>query len=181
MATLAESTVGAASRGEATELAVLVGGVGDPLKTGVLADGGAHGIDKDDLEVLVGGILVDPVRVENTEVAALATNTLLSEGTEVADGLELVDTVVLGLAVHDTLGGLALAATAADSNAVDNDALLGLVAEAVGLLRAGRANQLLDLLLVAVLPGANAEQEAHHIALLLAPELLSVLVRAHLA
>ena len=56
------------------------------------------GIDKDDLEVLVGGILVDPVGVENAQVGAAASDTLLSSRFEGALVLQLVDTLVGRLA-----------------------------------------------------------------------------------
>lgn len=61
---LAETTVALALGGEATRLAVLVDGVGDPVDAGVAADGLVLGVDEDDLVVLVDTVLVDPVRVE---------------------------------------------------------------------------------------------------------------------
>jgi hypothetical protein len=87
-----------AGGGKATGLAVLVDGVDDPVDAGVDADGLVLGVDKDDLEVLVGGVLVDPVRVEDTQVGAAAADTLLGGGLEGALVLELVDTLVGGLA-----------------------------------------------------------------------------------
>ena len=60
------------------------------------------GVDEDDLVVLVHAILVDPVRVEDTEVAAATANTLLSNATKTALGLEVVDTLADGLAVGGT-------------------------------------------------------------------------------
>ena len=67
-----------AGGGEAAGLAVLVDGVDDPVDAGVLADGLVLGVDEDDLVVLVGGVLVDPVRVQDAEVGAAAADTLLS-------------------------------------------------------------------------------------------------------
>lgn len=87
-----------ASGGETTALAVLVDGLDDPVDTGIAADGLVLGVDKDDLVVLVGGVLVDPVRVEDAQVGAATTDTLLSGGLERALVLELVDTLVGGLA-----------------------------------------------------------------------------------
>jgi hypothetical protein len=55
-------------------------------------------IDKDDLEVLVGGVLVDPVGVQNAQVGATTSNTLLSGGLQGALVLELVNTLVGWLA-----------------------------------------------------------------------------------
>ena len=59
-------------------------------------------VDEDDLVVLVHTVLVDPVRVEDTEVAAATADTLLSNATETALGLEVVDTLADGLAVGGT-------------------------------------------------------------------------------
>jgi len=169
----------AASRGESTQLTVLVRGLGDPLHAGVVANSVVLRIDQDDLVVLVGQVLVHPVGVQHTEVAALASHTLLSDGAEVAGRLLLVDTLVLGLSIHDTLAVGPLASTTADGNTVDNKALLSLVAQPVGLLRTERAVHSVDLGELAVLPSADAQQKAHGVRLLLAPELLDVTVGSH--
>lgn len=95
---LVETTGALAGGGKATSLAVLVDGVDDPVDAGVDADGLVAGVDEDDLVVLVGGVLVDPVGVQDAQVSAAATNTLLSGGLEGALVLELVDTLVGGLA-----------------------------------------------------------------------------------
>eukprot|EP00954_Amorphochlora_amoebiformis_P026174 1377665-Amorphochlora_amoeboformis.AAC.1 len=58
----------AASSGEGRP--VLVHGVDDPVDPGVMADGVVMGVDKDDLKVLVGGVLVHPVRVEDAKISA---------------------------------------------------------------------------------------------------------------
>ena len=42
------------------------------------------GIDEDDFVVLHGGVLVDPVRVEDAEVGVLASDLLLGDGLKVA-------------------------------------------------------------------------------------------------
>ena len=83
---------------ETTSLAVLVDGVDDPVDAGVAADRLVLGVDEDDLVVLVGAVLVDPVGVEDAEVGAAAADTLLSGGLEGTLVLELVDTLVGGLA-----------------------------------------------------------------------------------
>lgn len=83
---------------EAAGLAVLVDGVDDPVDAGVHADGLVLRVDEDDLVVLVRRVLVDPVRVEDAEVGAAAADTLLGDRAEGALELELVDTLVGGLA-----------------------------------------------------------------------------------
>ena len=87
-----------AGGGETASLTVLVHGVDDPVDAGVTADGLVLGVDEDDLVVLVGAVLVDPVGVEDAEVGAAAADTLLSGGLEGTLVLELVDTLVGGLA-----------------------------------------------------------------------------------
>jgi hypothetical protein len=94
----AETTALLAGGGETTRLAVLVDGLDDPVDARIAADGLVLGVDADDLVVLVGRILVDPVRVEDTEVGAATADTLLSSGLERALVLELVDTLVGRLA-----------------------------------------------------------------------------------
>lgn len=87
-----------AGRGETTSLAVLVDRVDDPVDAGVAADRLVLGVDQDDLVVLVGRVLVDPVRVEDAQVGATAADTLLGGGPERALVLELVHTMSGGLA-----------------------------------------------------------------------------------
>jgi len=58
-----EATGDLAGRGLATHLAVLHGRGADPVDAGVSADGVVLGVNKDDLEVLVGGVLSNPVGV----------------------------------------------------------------------------------------------------------------------
>ena len=94
----AETTALLAGGGETTRLAVLVDGVDDPVDAGIATDGLVLGVNKDDLVVLVGRVLVDPVGVENAQVGAAAADTLLSGALEGALVLELVDTLVGGLA-----------------------------------------------------------------------------------
>ena len=100
LVTTAETTALLAGGGKTTGLAVLVDGGDDPVDAGIAADGLVLGVDKDDLVVLVGRALVDPVRVENAQVGAAATDTLLSGALEGALVLELVDTLVGGLAYN---------------------------------------------------------------------------------
>lgn len=90
-----------AGGGETAGLAVLVNGVDDPVDAGVDADGLVLGVDEDDLVVLVGGVLVDPVRVQDAQVGAAAADTLLGRGLQGALVLELVHTLVGGLACKE--------------------------------------------------------------------------------
>ena len=60
------------------------------------------GVDEDHLVVLVHTILVDPVRVENPEVTAPATDTLLSDALQTTLRLDVVHTLAHRLAVGRT-------------------------------------------------------------------------------
>lgn len=62
---------------------------------------------------------------------------------------------------------------------VDNEALLGLVSEPTSLLGASWPGRAVNRRELAVLPRADAEQKAHNIALLVAPQLLHILVGSH--
>ena len=141
---LAEAAGLAAGGGEAAALAVLVDGVDDPVDAGVVADLGVAGIDEDDLVVLHGGVLVDPVGVEDAEVGVLAAGLLLGDGLEVALELEVVDTLVLGLTPDHTTMVLTLAASSADSAANDDVTLLGLVAHSTCCVQASWALDSVD-------------------------------------
>ena len=74
---------------------------------------------------------------------------------------------------------LALATTSSHSNSVDHKALLGLVAESSGFFRSAWTWTTVHHMQLTVFPASQTQQEQHHIALLLAPDLLDVLVGAH--
>ena len=176
-----ETSVLLASSSEATALSVLVLVGGDPVDSGVSSDGLVEGVNKDDLEELEGSVLANPVRVENSEVSAALADSLLSDGSVRSVGLELVDTLVNGLAVDDTLGDGSLTATSSDSNSVDHVALLGLVSELSSLVGTGGSVNLVDNRELSVLPGSHSEHESENIRLLLSPKLFKILVSTHLS
>merc|ERR550539_563143 len=128
----------------------------------------------------VGGVLADPVGAEDPESLQSPANSLLRDGLEVALGLLLLDsTRGLGLSIGTSLGDGPLPAATSHGNAVDDEALLGLVPQPAGLVRPGRAGGAVDLGELAVLPAPDSQQISHHIALLLAVELGHVLVGTH--
>ena len=69
-----------------------------------------------------------------------------------------------------------LAATTADTRAVDAETLLGLVTEAASLVRTSGAADAAHGRQLTVFPHTHALEEAEHIALLLLPQLLDVFV-----
>ena len=153
LATAGEKTsVLLASSGEATGFSVLVLVGSNPVDSGVFSYGIVEGVNHDDLEELEGSVLTNPVRVEDSEISAASANSLLSNSSVRSVGLKLVDTLVNGLAVNNTLRDGSLTATSSDSDSVDHVALLGLVTELSGLVSAGRSVDLVDNGELSVLP-----------------------------
>jgi hypothetical protein len=73
---------------------VLVDRVNDPVDARIATNSLVLRINENDLEVLVGRVLIDPVRVQDTQVSATASNTLLGSRLERSLVLELVHTLV---------------------------------------------------------------------------------------
>lgn len=65
------------SGGKTTKFTVFVDWLGDPLDFRMSSDGLVEGIDKDNLEELVGGVLSNPVRVQNSEGTETTASSLL--------------------------------------------------------------------------------------------------------
>ena len=89
--------------GEATELAMLHDGLGDPVDLGVAADSLVEGINHDDLEVLVRRILTDPVRAQDAESLKTTSNTFLrmEDKTGLRNIANIVDTTLKSSFVSD--------------------------------------------------------------------------------
>lgn len=104
----------------------------------------------------------------------------LSNVLQLAVRLELVDSVALGLAIGASLGDGAFAATATNTDAVDDVALLGAVSQTTRLVGAAGTRAAVQLGELTILPDADTQQVAHHLALLLPVQLLHVTVRTHL-
>ena len=149
-----ETTVLLSGGSKSSSLAVLVNRVDNPVDAGIVSDGNVGRIHQDDLKVLVGGVLVNPVGVEHSQVQGVSASALLSNAAKVAGILQLVNTLVLGLTEHNTLGVGSLAATSADSHAKHSVSLLGLVTKLVCLVGSGGASHLGHLLALAVLPSS---------------------------
>ena len=153
-----------AGGGLSTELTVLHLGAADPVDTWVSADGLVGRINHDNFKELETGILTNPVGVEDTEVGALAGNTLFGNGLVGALGLDLLDsTGVSRLTVDLSLGDVSLATTSADTDAVHNVALLGLVADLACLVGTGGTVALVDDRELTILPGADSEDKTAEI------------------
>jgi hypothetical protein len=160
-----------------SELSVLV--VNDPVDSGVISDGVVEWINKDNLVELEGGILSNPVGVEDSEVTDLSADSLLSDGSVVSPWLEGGNSLALWLTVDDTLGDWLLSATSSDSDSVDDVTLLSLVTESSSLIRSGWSGASVKHWQLSQLPCPESEHELHQSALLLSPQLLNVSVGTH--
>ena len=56
---------------------MLVDWVDNPVDAGIAADSLVLRVNENDLEVLIGRVLVDPVRIQDTQIGAATTDTLL--------------------------------------------------------------------------------------------------------
>lgn len=169
MSLVSKSSALSSGRSESTELSVFHDRLTDPVGSRIVSNGLVRGIDEDDFEKLVGGILVDPIGVQDAKVSTTASDSFLSDRAEISGELELVDSLRLGLSVNDTLSDLSLSVSAADSDSVNDVSLLCLVSQTLSLVRSGGSGHARDGRELAVLPAANSEKEAHHIRLLFLP------------
>merc|ERR1719401_485428 len=112
--------------------------VADPVDTSIVSDDFVIWIHHDDLVPLVHCIRSDPIRVEDTKTSTLAPNTLFGNAAKVAACLDLVDALVGWFSIHNTLGNALLATTTFHAHAVDQIALLCLVAKFASLISTSR-------------------------------------------
>lgn len=82
--------------GEVVGFVVFVYGVDDLVDVGIVMDGFVLGVDEDDFEVFVGGVLVDLVGVEDVEVGVMVVDMFFSGGFEGVLVFELVYILVGG-------------------------------------------------------------------------------------
>jgi len=178
---LPETAVLLANASKTTSLTALVNGLRNPVDARVAANRLVVRINKDNLVVFVNTVLVYPVRVEHTQVPTPTADALLRDAAETPLELEVVHTLAYRFAVSRTLRDGLLPVTSSHSDAVDHKALLGLVSESAGLVRARRARCTVDDVQLTVLPASDTEKKAKHIRLLFLVQLTDVLVGAHVA
>ena len=121
------------------------------------------GVNEDNFKELEGGILTNPVGVEDAKVGALSSNAHLSDGLVGLFLLELTDAVVDGLTENDTLADVSLTTTTSNASSVDNVTLGSLVTETVSLVWTGRTAASVDGGELSVLPGSNSEYETEKV------------------
>lgn len=167
------------SRGKTSVLSVLVDRVDDPVVSWVSSDGDVGWVDQDDLEVLVGGVLVNPVRVQDTQVRSSSTNSLLSSNSQGSLVLQLLNTLVGWLTVSSTLWNRSLSTTSSDSDTEDDETLLGLVTQSSSLVWSRWSRGSVDDVSLSVLPTSDSQQESSDVRLLLLLQLFQVFVGTH--
>lgn len=167
------------SRGKTSVLSVLVDRVDDPVVSWVSSDGDVGWVDQDDLEVLVGGVLVNPVRVQDTQVRSSSTNSLLSSNSQGSLVLQLLNTLVGWLTVSSTLWNRSLSTTSSDSDTEDDETLLGLVTQSSSLVWSRWSRGSVDDVSLSVLPTSDSQQESRDVRLLLLLQLFQVFVGTH--
>lgn len=167
------------SSSKTSGLSVLVDWVDDPVDSWVSSDGVVRWVHQDNLVVLVGGVLVNPVRVQDSQVGSSSADSLLSGDSQRLLVLELSNTLVGWLTVSSTLWNRSLSATSSDSDTEDDETLLGLVAQSSGLVWSGRSRSSVDDVLLSVLPTSDSQQESGDVRLLLSLQLFQVFVGTH--
>lgn len=177
---LADTTRLLADRGESSLGSTLVHGVTDPVDSWVSTDGLVGWVNHDDFEELVGCVLVDPVRVENSQVAASSRNSLLGGGSEGSLVLQVVDTHVGGFTEGSTLWRRLLSSTSSDTDSIDDVSLLGLVSQSSGLVWSRWSRSSVHNGELSVFPTSDSEEESKDIALLFLVKLLEILVGTHI-
>ena len=137
-------------------------------------------LDQYHLEVLVDTILVDPVRIEHSEIPTSPPDPLLRRGPETSLRLQVVDTLSHGFTVSRSLGDWLLPVSPPDSDPVDEVALFGLVAESPGLVWSGGTGGSVTDCQLTVFPCSDTREELEDVGLFPGVELGDVLVGAHL-
>ena len=123
-----QGTVLLASSSETSEFTVLHSSAADPIDTRITTDSRVAGINHDDFVVFVSSILIDEIRVQDSEVGASSSSSFFSIRSQRTDSLLLQDTLSSGLTIDNTLGNHFLSATSSNTNTVNNITLLSLVA-----------------------------------------------------
>lgn len=167
------------SGGQTSSFTVLVNWVTDPVVTSISSDSLVGWVDQDNFKVLVSRILVDPVRVQNSQVGSTTTNSFFGGSSQRSLVLQLVNTLVGWLTVSGTLWNRSLSVTTSNSDTVDNETLLGLVTQSSSLVWSRWSRGSVDNSLLSVFPDSDSLQESQDIGLFLSLQFFQVLVGTH--
>ena len=137
-------------------------------------------IHHDDLEVLVGRVLANPIGAEHSKTLNAPTDSFFSNRLEVSHRLQLRDsTGRLRFAIRTSFGHRPFASSATHCDPINDESLLVLVSQAPGLVRTGRSWYTMNLGKLTILPTPDTQEVSHHITLLFAVQLRHVLVCPH--
>mmetsp|Transcript_13566 Transcript_13566/g.28942 ORF Transcript_13566/g.28942 Transcript_13566/m.28942 type:complete len:288 (+) Transcript_13566:62-925(+) len=179
MAALAQSTGFSSSTGEASAFPVLVHRIDNPVDAGIITDFSVGRIHKNNFIILHSGILVYPVRVEDSQIGKLAADLLLGNRLKITLEFNLVDTLVFRLSEDHTAVVGAFTSSTTNTTADHDISLLGLISEAVSLIGTCGAVHTGDLGALTVFPSADAKEETEGVRLLVTPQFFHILVATH--
>jgi hypothetical protein len=148
----------------------------NPIDSWVLSNTVVSWVNNNNLEEFVGGILSDPVGVEDSHVGALSSYLLLSDRSVGSSLLELSNTLVDWLTSDNTSVYCSLSSSSSDSNSVDNVSLFLLESEGSSLIESRWSLDLMDDRELSILPTSDSHDESDDIRLLLSPQFLQVLI-----
>jgi hypothetical protein len=148
---------------------VLVHWVDNPIDAWVIANLEMGRINQNNFIILHSSVLVNPVGIEDTQVAKFTSHLLFGDGLKIALEFNLFNTLVLGLTKdHTTVVGT-LASTTTDSTSNNDISLLGLVAKTMGLVGTCGTIDAGNFGALTVFPGADAKKETEGVTLLVTP------------
>lgn len=168
-----------ASGSKTSSFSVLVNWVNNPVVSWVSSDGIVRWVHTNDLVVLVGGVLVHPVRIQHSQVGSSSTNSFLGGHSQGLLVLELSDTLVGWLTVGGSLWHRSLSTTSSNSDTEDDETLLGLVTQSSGLVWSRWSGSSVDDVSLSVLPTSDSQQESSDIRLLFSLQFFQVFVSTH--
>ena len=129
---LSKATALSASRCQPTHFSVFVDWFGDPLGVRISSDSFMERINEDNLKKFICGIFTNPVGIQDSQSPTMAPSSLLSNRLKALGKFQQVNTMVDRLAVSCTLRNWAFTTTTADTNPVNDIALLSLVPQSSG-------------------------------------------------
>ena len=164
---LSKATALSASRCQPTHLSVFVDWFGDPLGVRISSDSFMEWINEDNLKKCICGIFTNPVGIQDSQSPTMAPSSLLSNRLKASGKFQLVNTMVDRLT--PLVRNWAFTTTTADTNPVNDIALLSLVPQSSSFIRPGGAGSPVQRRELAVLPAADPQKKAHPVGLLLPP------------
>jgi len=179
MAAIQQASRVASCRRQPSHLSVLHCRLANPVHSWVLSYDLVVRIHHDHLEEFECRILIDPIRVEDTEVGAATSHTLLCDLSEVYASLHLVDSLALGLSVHDAFRDGLLSASSSHSDSNDDEALLGFVPQSTSFVWSSRSRRSVYHFSLSVFPASNSKKESKDVRLLSSVELLKIFISTH--